>query len=43
MGSTVADVIIETLVASGVERIYGIPGDSIDPLVDAIRRNKNIH
>ena len=42
MGSTVADVIVETLVSSGVKRIYGIPGDSIDPLIDAIRRNKNI-
>jgi pyruvate dehydrogenase (quinone) len=42
MASTVADVIVETLVSCGVKRIYGIPGDSIDPLVDAIRRNKNI-
>ncbi len=42
MAKSVADVIIETLVASGVKRVYGIPGDSIDPLVDAIRRNKSI-
>ncbi len=42
MGTTVADVIVDTLVSCGVKRIYGIPGDSIDPLIDAIRRNKNI-
>ncbi len=42
MARTVADVIVETLVSCGVKRIYGIPGDSIDPLVDSIRRNKEI-
>jgi len=39
---SVADIIVETLVKAGVKRIYGIPGDSIDPLMDAIRRNKEI-
>lgn len=39
MSKTVADVVVETLVELGVERIYGIPGDSIDPLMDSIRRN----
>ena len=38
MNQTVADIIIDTLGASGVKRIYGMPGDSINPLVDAIRR-----
>lgn len=42
MNSTVSDVVIETLVSLGVERIYGIPGDSIDPLVDSIRKNGKI-
>ena len=42
MTQTVADQIIETLVRAGVKRIYGIPGDSIDPLVDAIRKNDKI-
>ncbi|MEM0158734.1 MAG: thiamine pyrophosphate-binding protein [Thermoplasmataceae archaeon] len=42
MADTVADQIIAILVRSGVKRIYGIPGDSINPLVDAIRRNKEI-
>lgn len=39
MSNTVADVVVKTLVDLGVQRIYGIPGDSIDPLMDSIRRN----
>ena len=39
---TVADVIIKTLVNFGVKRIYAIPGDSLNPIIDAIRRNKDI-
>jgi pyruvate dehydrogenase (quinone) len=42
MAQTVAEQIIETLVTAGVKRIYGVPGDSIDPLVDAIRKNTQI-
>lgn len=37
--STVADVVVDTLEASGVERIYGLPGDSLNGLTDALRRN----
>ncbi|MEM0139605.1 MAG: thiamine pyrophosphate-binding protein [Ferroplasma sp.] len=40
--STVADIIIKTLVNFGVKRIYAIPGDSLNPIVDAIRRNSDI-
>jgi thiamine pyrophosphate-dependent acetolactate synthase large subunit-like protein len=40
--ATVADVIIKTLVNFGVKRIYAIPGDSLNPIVDAIRRNHDI-
>jgi len=40
--ATVAEKIIEQLVAYGVKRIYGIPGDSNLPLTDAIRENSNI-
>ena len=36
---TIADVLIATLKASGVQRIYGLPGDSINGLTDAIRRS----
>lgn len=38
MMETVAELIVDYLAAGGVERIYGVPGDSIDPLVEAIRR-----
>jgi pyruvate oxidase len=40
--ATVADKIIEQLVAYGVKRIYGIPGESNLPLAEAIRKNPNI-
>jgi pyruvate dehydrogenase (quinone) len=36
---TVADNIIETLLASGVRRVYGIPGDSLNGFTDALRRD----
>ena len=39
---TVADQIAETLAAIGVKRIYGIVGDSLNGLTDAIRRQKKI-
>src|ERR1700749_4171646 len=40
--STVADQFVETLVAAGVKRIYGIVGDSLNGLTDAIRRQEKI-
>ena len=36
---TIADVLIATLRASGVRRVYGIPGDSLNGLTDALRRD----
>lgn len=33
-----ADQIVEQLQAAGVRRIYGIVGDSLNPVVDAVRR-----
>jgi pyruvate dehydrogenase (quinone) len=36
---TVADNIISTLQVSGVRRIYGLPGDSLNGFTDALRRN----
>jgi thiamine pyrophosphate-dependent acetolactate synthase large subunit-like protein len=35
---TVADQFVETLAIAGVKRIYGIVGDSLNGLTDAIRR-----
>jgi pyruvate dehydrogenase (quinone) len=40
--TTVADQFAETLVAAGVRRIYGIVGDSLNGLTDAIRRQGKI-
>lgn len=40
--TTVAELIINTLEAAGVKRIYGLPGDSLNPLMDAIRKNGNV-
>ena len=42
MASTVADVMIATLKASGVRRIYGLPGDSLNGFTDALRRGGGI-
>ena len=42
IATTVADKIVEQLEAFGVERVYGIPGDSNLPLIDAIRRSEKI-
>src|SRR6202045_3684654 len=39
---TVAEQFAETLVAAGVKRIYGIVGDSLNGLTDAIRRQGKI-
>jgi len=39
---TVADKIVATLKTSGVRRIYGIPGDSLNGFTDALRRDGDI-
>src|SRR6202171_2755005 len=39
---TVADQFAETLAAAGVKRIYGIVGDSLNGLTDALRRQRKI-
>ncbi len=42
MAKTVADQFAETLAAAGVKRTYGIVGDSLNGLTDAIRRQGRI-
>jgi pyruvate dehydrogenase (quinone) len=42
MPKTIADRFAETLAAAGVKRIYGIVGDSLNGLTDALRRQGNI-
>lgn len=40
--TTVADKIVEQLAVFGVEYVFGIPGDSILPLVDSLSRQDDI-
>src|ERR1700749_1654090 len=42
MASTVAEVMVATLKASGVRRVYGLPGDSLNGFTDALRRDGEI-
>ena len=42
MTSTVAEAMVATLKASGVRRVYGIPGDSLNGFTDALRRDGGI-
>jgi len=42
MAKTVADQFAETLAAAGVKRVYGIVGDSLNGLTDALRRQGKI-
>ena len=42
MSTTVADQFAETLAIAGVKRIYGIVGDSLNGLTDALRRQGKI-
>ena len=42
MSRKVADVLWEMLVNAGVKRCYGIVGDALNPVVDALRRNGKI-
>ena len=39
---TVADIVVATLESSGVRRIYGLPGDSLNGLTDALRRSSGV-
>jgi pyruvate dehydrogenase (quinone) len=40
--TTVAVHLVEALVNAGVRRIYGIVGDSLNSIVDAVHHNKKI-
>ena len=37
--ATVADHVIDTLRTSGIRRVYGLPGDSLNGFTDALRRS----
>ncbi len=38
----IADVLVETLAANGVKHVWGVPGDSLNAVTDAIRRTDGI-
>ncbi len=40
--ASVAEVIVETLIAAGVRRIYGVVGDSLNGLTDSLRKSGKI-
>ena len=42
MSEKVADVLWEMLANAGVKRCYGIVGDALNPVIDALRRNGKI-
>jgi pyruvate dehydrogenase (quinone) len=42
MPATVADQVVATLAAAGVERVWGIVGDSLNGVTDALRRHGGI-
>jgi pyruvate dehydrogenase (quinone) len=42
MAQTVAEGLIRSLVEAGVRRVYGIVGDSLNPVTDTIRRSGRI-
>lgn len=40
--ATVAEILVRTLVLSGVKRVYGLPGDSLNGITDSIRKHEEI-
>ena len=42
MAKRIADLLVETIAGAGVERVYGLCGDSLNGITDAIRTHKKI-
>jgi pyruvate dehydrogenase (quinone) len=42
MSTRVADVLVDTLLNAGVQRVYGVAGDSLNGITDSIRPRKDI-
>src|SRR6202522_2839590 len=42
MAKRVADLLVDVLVKADVQRIYGVPGDSLNGITDSIRTRENI-
>ena len=42
MAMKVADLLVEVLAEAGVQRIYGVVGDSLNGITDSIRARKDL-
>lgn len=42
MSQTVADLVVDSLIANGIENLYCLPGVQNDPLFDALYRKQNV-
>src|SRR6267154_965028 len=42
MAKNIAELMVDTLVQAGVERVYGLPGDSLNGFTDSIRKQKKL-
>jgi pyruvate dehydrogenase (quinone) len=42
MAKTVSEVFVETLIAAGAQRVYGVVGDSLKGLTDTRRKSRQI-
>ncbi len=40
MAKTVAEILVDQMVEAGIRQVYGIVGDSANPIVDALRRHE---
>lgn len=40
MSNTVAEILVDQMVEAGIRNVYGIVGDSANPIVDALRRHE---
>jgi pyruvate dehydrogenase (quinone) len=40
MAKTVAEILVDQMVEAGIRKVYGIVGDSANPIVDALRRHE---
>src|SRR5271163_4885827 len=38
----IADVLVETLIAAGVKRVYGVVGDSLNAILESIAKHKEV-
>ncbi|MBV8834589.1 MAG: ubiquinone-dependent pyruvate dehydrogenase, partial [Acidobacteriaceae bacterium] len=42
MAKRVAELIVDVLAAAGVQRVFGVSGDSLNGITDAIRKQKQV-